>query len=388
LIPVKYISIFINSSNVQVTKDGMKKPPICIVSEFAYPLIVGSSEIIGGSETQMTNIAEHLVLRGYDVSLLTFGASDKKMFYHNGVKIFVPFDSKRLYSFLFPHNFIKLLKTLLQIDYSVLIQSPVSLLTAFLILFSKFKNKIYVFSIASNRYFIGVNSQKNGLISIMEKFFIRYSDYFTVQTMYQKKHLLKMYSKEGCLIGNSFVPFDSVSSQSNEKNNILWIGKFFSYKNPQLFVNLAIQFPNQNFIMIGGPTNSKLFTKIYGESIEIENLTVVGSVPHREIGKYIGISKILINFSTVEGFPNVFLEAWGDGLPVLSNKFDPDGVIEKYNLGFCATSYSELVSKLQTFLDNPQLMGVFEKTTKDYVQKYHSLNEIADKYELFIDSLL
>ena len=40
-------------------------------------------------------------------------------------------------------------------------------------------------------------------------------------------------------------------------------------------------------------------------------------------------SKILINTSSFEGFPNTFVQAWANGVPVISLKVDPDNIIKK-----------------------------------------------------------
>jgi len=43
----------------------------------------------------------------------------------------------------------------------------------------------------------------------------------------------------------------------------------------------------------------------------------------------------VINTSNFEGFPNIFLEAWATGVPVISLNVDPGNVIKKRRLGIC-----------------------------------------------------
>ena len=58
--------------------DFPKKPKICIVSEFAYPLLTNneiplekSVNHVGGAELQMVLLAKKLAERSYDVTVVT-----------------------------------------------------------------------------------------------------------------------------------------------------------------------------------------------------------------------------------------------------------------------------------------------------------------------------
>jgi hypothetical protein len=43
-----------------------------------------------------------------------------------------------------------------------------------------------------------------------------------------------------------------------------------------------------------------------------------------------------VSTSEQEGLPNVFLEGWSRGVPVLTLSFDPDGMVARHGLGSCA----------------------------------------------------
>ena len=74
----------------------------------------------------------------------------------------------------------------------------------------------------------------------------------------------------------------------------------------------------------------------------------------------------------MEGFPNIFIEAWAFGVPVLSLYFDPGSVIEKENLGEVAHGN---IDKLLKAMNINGYSDEFAKRAKAYVGKTHALND-------------
>ena len=66
------------------------------------------------------------------------------------------------------------------------------------------------------------------------------------------------------------------------------------------------------------------------------NLRVLDPLPHADTLDLIGSAVAVVNISRFEGMPNVFLEAWARGVPVLALEADPDGVVGRHGLGVAA----------------------------------------------------
>jgi hypothetical protein len=83
-------------------------------------------------------------------------------------------------------------------------------------------------------------------------------------------------------------------------------------------------------------------------------------------------SKALICTSPLEGFPNIFLEAWVCKIPVFSLYVDPGGIIQKRGIGFFANgNIGKLINEL-TYIEN---LNEITMKAKVYVENIHMLND-------------
>ena len=99
---------------------------------------------------------------------------------------------------------------------------------------------------------------------------------------------------------------------------------------------------------------------------------MLGELNHNDTLTHIANAKALISTSPMEGFPNIYIEAWTYGIPVLSLNFDPGGVIERENLGTMAHGNLEKIINAMASVKNTQ---EFTLNSKSYVERVHFLNE-------------
>jgi hypothetical protein len=79
--------------------------------------------------------------------------------------------------------------------------------------------------------------------------------------------------------------------------------------------------------------------------------------------------------------PNVFLEAWALGVPVLTLGFDPDGVVTRHGLGVAAQgSWQRFVEAAATMWRHRADRAERFAGTRDYVARFHSVDAVGARW--------
>ena len=113
---------------------------------------------------------------------------------------------------------------------------------------------------------------------------------------------------------------------------------------------------------------------------KLANLRWHGFVPYHKVNEYFRRAALFVNTSSIEGFPNTFIQAWAHYTPVVSLSVDPDKIIRNENLGFCSGTFKQLVSDVTTLLENEDLRRTMGENARRYVEREHDVRKIVEKY--------
>jgi glycosyltransferase involved in cell wall biosynthesis len=97
----------------------------------------------------------------------------------------------------------------------------------------------------------------------------------------------------------------------------------------------------------------------------------------------------VVSTSEYEGFSNVFLEAWSHGVPALSLRIDPDGVIGRLGLGEVAGgSVETLAAAVRRFVEQPEPGERAGDAGYRYVAECHSPDVVGRQWVDLVRGLL
>lgn len=161
------------------------------------------------------------------------------------------------------------------------------------------------------------------------------------------------------------------------KDYFIYAGSLTILKGAEILYEIVKNLSGEINILIVGQPNDLKAVPVFDKLRTISNGSVKGRLTHKETLQLIANAKGLINTSSFEGFPNVFLEAWGMGVPVLSLNVNPGNVFSYNGLGSCFDGdikrmMFEMKKNSKEQIDKSKLIG--------YVKKYHDFSTAADRF--------
>ena len=219
------------------------------------------------------------------------------------------------------------------------------------------------------------------------KYGIKKANKIIVQTEYQSTFVRKYNKSAKIKIIKNFHPIPKKNDGIEKRDQIIWVSNIKNLKQPEIFIELAkiigLKIKGTQFIMIGSPS---FYPLNYQKDLELKinkvpNLKYIGKQPIEVVNDYIKASKLLVNTSKWEGFPNTYIQAWMRETPVLTINCDPDNLIKKFGLGLHSKNFENLVKDTIFLLNENNLRISMGKKAKKYAMQFHTLRNLNEMIE-------
>jgi glycosyltransferase involved in cell wall biosynthesis len=338
---------------------------------------------MGGAELQGLLISSELVKRGYDVSIITFDHDPRE------IEDNIPFHLIRTYRQGQSPHLLKVMKAVNLADADIYFINNAGYILAPVTFSAHRRGRRVLFWGASDSNFdpcfkwYRMPTYRDKLLYLWG---LKRCDAYVVQNRRQQELLLRHFGKLSEVIHNGFYPSDGFSSFERE---VLWVGSMRKVKNPRMFLELAKRIPEVRFVMVGGnPLQRDEFRdSIYEEARTIPNLLFKGFLPFEEVERLFKRASLFVNTSTLEGFPNTFLQAWARGVPVLSTvNVNPDGLITENHLGAVVSNLDEMVDAVRRHFSTG--LDTSPVAIKAFYDKHLTIGSLVDKMESIFDTLV
>jgi glycosyltransferase involved in cell wall biosynthesis len=357
---------------------------ICIVGLDSLGLLSGEANprYIGGESIQHVLLARAWRDLGHDVSIIVHDEGQGARREFDGITAIAA--HTRLgglpgFRFFYPRA-TKLLSALIAADAEVYYQSPAGAYTGITAWFCRATGRRFIFRVASD----SDCEKEHGRIQFWRdrKLFnygLHRADVVAAQTEFQAQLLRENHGIESTVV-NMMVEPSRAGAQVAKDIDVLWVSNLRALKRPELVLELARQLPHVKFTLAGGPMPGAetYYEDMVAAAARLSNVTMLGPVRYSESGALFDRAKIFLNTSSIEGFPNTFLQAWIRGVPVVSF-FDPDALVKRLQLGRVANTLDDMREGIRSLLETETDRQQIGKRAREFATREYT-NGVAARY--------
>lgn len=362
---------------------------ICFVSHNALGALTGHGEThSGGIERQQALMAKWLASRSHRVSMVVWDEESTAHSTYAGVELFrLCRRSAGLpgLRFFYP-RWSSLASALARANADIYYYNCGDLGLGQVAMWARSNRKRLVYSVASDA---SVDPALPGLRNRRERVLYRYGlhhcDAIITQSQKQQRALEREFSLRSTVLPMPCegVPSSDYDGDSETLGPILWVGRISAEKRPDWLLDIAEELPQRRFELVGAANKHNAYSRsILERARGIRNVALAGRVPYDRMGERYRRASILCSTSVYEGFPNIFLEAWSAGIPVVAT-CDPDGLITGRKLGFTGQSVSELSNAIDSLAESPALRREIAANSRAYFRERHTPDRAMQEFVEF-----
>lgn len=358
---------------------------ICFIGLDNYSVLNPNSGLkyIGGESVQQTLLAKAFVTLGYQVKMIVEDCGQPDGEIISGIEVIKAFRKRagvRGVRYFYP-RITSLSKAILRADADVYYWSCAGMEVGLIAVIARIRNKKFVYRVASD----SDCERGKQLIKFWHdrkifEFGLGHVSMIAAQSIRQVELLRSSYGLKSVAVNMVVEPLAD-SKEIMKDIDLIWVNNVRKLKRPEMFLQLACALPEFRFVMIGGPYPgmSEYYNEINQSAKTINNLELLGAIPYDDVNKYIERSKLFVNTSEMEGFPNSFLQAWVRGVPVVSF-FDPDSLIKMHGLGMAPDGFGEMISGVKSLLDDKQRRSNVSLKARAFSADRYDPRKVAMKY--------
>jgi glycosyltransferase involved in cell wall biosynthesis len=339
------------------------------------------SKYIGGEAIQHVLLARAWRDLGHDVTMIVHDEGQGERRVHDGITAIAAhsrYGGIRGLRFFHPRA-TKLLSALMAADADVYYQSPAGAYTGITGWYCRATGRRFIFRVASD----SDCEREHGRIQFwrdrkLYSYGLHRADLVAAQTQFQARQLLENHGLESHVI-NMMVETPRLTEVPKDID-VLWVSNLRALKRPELALELARQLPDVKFTLAGGPMpgGQTYHDDVVAAAARLPNVTMLGAVKYHATGALFDRARIFLNTSSIEGFPNTFLQAWVRGVPVVSF-FDPDGLNQRLSLGRVAKSLDDMREAIRSLLENEDLRRQLGRRAREFALREYT-DGVAARY--------
>jgi glycosyltransferase involved in cell wall biosynthesis len=208
------------------------------------------------------------------------------------------------------------------------------------------------------------------------------ADQYVCQTQHQRARLRAVHGREGMVIRSLQAPPADVPPKAVPPL-VVWVGRVSTDRGPEAFVELARGLADLDceFALVGPASGPAYLKSVLADTDGLARFRYIGEVPLSESWEWIAKAAVLVNTSPSEGLSNALVQAWHCGTPTVTLFLDPDGIIERNEVGFRSGDLPAMVGQVRRLLTDADIRGSMSARALVLAKSEFSGESVGTAYE-------
>jgi len=367
---------------------------ICFIAHPAWGEMSGGKKgEIGGIQRQLSLMARWFAARGHIVTLLTWDEGQPDEVFIDGVRVIkMCRRDEGIPGIRFFHpRWSSLIKAMKKADAQVYYQNTAEYVTGQAALWCRRNGRSFVFSVA-NDWDCEPEVIRRLMFHERELYLygLKHADLVIAQTRKQQAILAEAHNVASTVIPMPSPPTNNgigPTPPDRTKPRVVWVGRIAEAKRLEMLLDVAEKAPEITFEVAGIPDPpSDYADALIERGRSIPNVRMLGRVERQHIPEVYRGAVCLCCTSFHEGFPNTFLEAWSQGVPLVTT-FDPDGLVAERGLGGVADDVDGLVAHLRRLIADEDEWELASQRARQYYVENHLPENVVPRFEALFRKL-
>jgi glycosyltransferase involved in cell wall biosynthesis len=350
-------------------------------------MVGGRTGEVGGIQRQLSLMARWFADRGHAVSMLTWDEGQAEEVLIDGVRVIrMCRRDAGIRGLRFVHpRWTSLIEGMRRADARVYYQNTAEYVTGQAAYWCRRNGRGFIFSVANDW---DCEPEVLARLSIRERvlylYGLRQAHAVVAQTRKQQRIL-----REAHRVASVVIPMPSPPTTEGvlsdppdpQKLRVVWVARIAEAKRLEMLLDIAEIAPEIVFEVAGAPDPGVQYgADLMERGSRIPNVRMLGRVERARIPELYRGAVCLCCTSTHEGFPNTFLEAWSQGVPVVST-FDPDGLIASLQLGGVSDTAEGLLAEIRRLASSREEWCAASLRGREYYVENHLPANVIPRFE-------
>lgn len=274
-------------------------------------------------------------------------------------------------------------RAMVRVEHETVVQRAISPFTPVIFALTKLLGGRFVYMVACDAEVDGTHSVLRGAVTQrLFKWTLKYSDVVIAQNTFQYEQIVARIGRKPITLRNGFIltPY----KPNVDRTKVLWVGRNDWQKRPELMIDIMRELQWIDFVMVCNPAmddRSASFMAVREAASALSNCTFIELLDFAAMNELYADTRVLVNTSVSEGFPNTYIQAAMQSVPIVSLEANPDDILHRYAMGYCTYGDIEaLKQRLVEFCANDDLTTTMGRNGHEYVAKNHDITKQAQQF--------